>query len=183
MSTDDKSLGDLVSQHLATSDARVHIHMRSRGTASDTASSLDAVREFLASRSETSHCQCQCCLERGLERGASSGGLEVQASPADLESEDNSGHGEDVIAVTALIQCTSPILHFRHLQSVCQFMLANSSTIQSVFSAFADGASLKWHQVTTSKKYQPVNFDPHNRPRRQNMNPGKRHPTSNSGEV
>ena len=162
VSTDDESLADLVSTQFAKDQSRIHIHMRSVENASDTASSLDAVKEFLAGRPEKiSDCLCQCCLVRGHK-------LDLCVSPAD-----DFGHSEKLIAVTALIQCTSPILHSKHLQSVCQFMQDNSSTIQSVFSACADGTSLKWHQVMTSKKYQPVNFDPYKRPRRQNMNPGK----------
>lgn len=168
VSTDDESLADLVSDYFSKEQPRIHIHMRSKQTATDTSSSLDAVKEFLKTKPVKQFlCSCQCCLLRSrLSKN-------VQLAPAD-SSKDYFGHRENVIAVTALIQCTSPILHFKHLQSVCQFMLTNSKTIHSVFSAFTDGTSLKWHQVTTSKKYKPVNFDPYNRPRRQNMNPGEK---------
>lgn len=175
ISTDDKDLCDLVARTFAEKHDQVHIHMRSNEGASDTASSIQSVKEFLTFQQENGKCFCECCKRRKQQQQqppSCQAVEQVNASDPAVSHEDDAMERKN-INITALIQCTSPILHSTHLQSACTFMLENAHTIESIFSACTFGASLQWERASTSKKYKPVNFDPYNRPRRQNMNAGE----------
>ena len=166
VSTDDKHLCDLVARTFADKHERVHIHMRSNEAASDTATSLHSVKEFLTFTEANINCCCECCVQRKQKQ------VQLSASVPAVSREEKFIQRKH-INITALIQCTSPILHSAHLQSACTFMLANAHTIESIFSACTFGTSLQWQRASCSQKYKPVNFDPYNRPRRQNMNAGE----------
>nr|CAI5853591.1 unnamed protein product [Callosobruchus analis] len=95
----------------------VNVHWRSEESATDTASSLLAVQEFLQNHPE--------------------------------------------VDKIGLIQCTSPFVKPQYIQSAVDFIRDDQECVFSVSRSY----KLRW--IEKDQKVVPLNFDPSNRPRRQ----------------
>lgn len=131
-----------IAQTVQCFSKKINVHMRSNSSSGDQSSSIESIKEFLLDHEG-----------KGVTCSANStSNLTIRKLFADVKA-------------VALIQCTSPFLRAGDLCLAHEKMLAGFS---SVFSAFKD-THLSWSQDRISGNLMPVNFDPKERPRRQDI--------------